>query len=111
MPSPLLATVSRMPRRPAMSRRSRTGPFVAAGVVGLVADEEVGDLESGLVHLDGVALPRGEDDDGLVDVLADAGLVLPGAHGLDEAQVVGAGRRVGAMMGGPMRSRMSGRAW
>ena len=64
--------------------------FVLAGVVGLVADEEVGDLEdAGLVHLDGVAHAGGEDDDGAVDVLADARLVLAGADGFDEEGAVG----------------------
>ena len=62
-----------------------THQLAFAGVVGLVGDEEVGDLQDArLVHLHRVAHARHGDHRGAVDVLADRDVVLSGADGLDD---------------------------
>ena len=65
---------------------------VGAVAVGLVDDEDVGDLEdAGLGRLDPVAHARGEEDEGGVGGVRHLDLGLPDPHGLDEHDVA-AGR-------------------
>ena len=65
------------------------GEQVRVRQVALVDDEDVGDLhDAGLHRLDVVAGARGDDDDGRVGHGGDLHLVLAGADGLDENDVL-----------------------
>ena len=99
-PSPVAAVVATIGRPPAVGRGEVehalevAAGLVGAGAVGLVDDEDVGDLEqAGLVGLHGVAPAGVHHDDGGVGRAGHLDLDLADADGLDRAPTASRRRR------------------
>ena len=117
-PSPSVATVRTIGGRHAVPDRARACPsrsltrLVGAGPIGLVHDEDVGDLEQpGLRRLHLVAPTRVHDDDRRVGLARDLDLDLADADRLDDRSTACRPRRARAPPAASRaRARRGGRA-
>ena len=84
---------------------------IGTGAVGLVDDEDVGDLEdAGLEGLDGIAHAGDGDDDGGVGGGGDIDLILTGADGLEDDDIVAGGVEDGGDIAGSFAEAAEGAA-